>query len=324
MKRELSQQEIDALFNSSGTPNAGQEQSAIPYDFARLDRIPKSQMRAIHQLHENFVRGLASTLSVYLRSYVRLNLVSLEQIAYSEFLAELNSPTCIAYANIAPYNSTAVIEVSPSVAACVIEVLLGGSGTTPVVNGRKMTDIEKSLITGFLKVVLNDLSEAWRAVTDVRYDVRSVSTEPEMFQVIAPTEAVIAITIDVSIGQSSGLLTFAIPSIFVKRLRNNFEHVREATRTKSSERDQKRIAGLLDEVMVHLEVKVEAGSLNAQTLVGMGVGDIIRFDCPVTQQPVAVVNDAMKFTGSLVQKNEMLLYSVAGPTPESQRTQNTN
>ena len=320
MKRELSQHEIDALFQSSGTPNASQEQAAIPYDFARLDRIPKSQMRAIHQLHENFVRGLASTLSVYLRSYVRLNLVSLEQIAYSEFLAELNSPTCIAYANIAPYNATAVVEVSPPVAACVIEVLLGGPGTTPVVNGRKMTDIEKNLITGFLKVVLNDLSEAWRAVTDVRYDVRSVSTEPEMFQVIAPTEAVIAITIDVSIGQASGLLTFAIPSIFVKRLRNNFEHVRDAARTKASESDLKRVASLLEDVMVRLEVRVEAGSLNAQTLLGMGVGDIIRFDCPVTQQPVAVVNDAMRFSGSLVQKNEMLLYSVTGTSPETQKT----
>ena len=49
---------------------------AQPYDFRRPDRIAKDQLRAIHLLHENFARSLASSLSAYLRAYAMVNLVS--------------------------------------------------------------------------------------------------------------------------------------------------------------------------------------------------------------------------------------------------------
>ena len=53
------------------------------YDFRRPDRIAKDQLRAIHLLHENFGRNLASSLSAYLRAYVTVNLVSVEQLSFS-------------------------------------------------------------------------------------------------------------------------------------------------------------------------------------------------------------------------------------------------
>src|SRR5438552_5872582 len=86
MRKALSQEEIDAVFERTG-PDASPEpnQDIAPFDLNHLDRIPKSQLRALHLVHENFVRNLASSLSAYLRSYVALNLVSLEQISYAVF-----------------------------------------------------------------------------------------------------------------------------------------------------------------------------------------------------------------------------------------------
>ena len=78
MTRQLSQQEIDAVFqNIQGrqTEKTGAKRAAL-FDFRRPDRIAKSQLRAIHQLHDNFVRNLVSSLSAYLRSYLIVNLVS--------------------------------------------------------------------------------------------------------------------------------------------------------------------------------------------------------------------------------------------------------
>src|SRR3954467_9647103 len=115
MKRVLSQQEIDAVFEGSSEGTLGVSKDLQPdvstFDFNRLDRISKSQLRALHLVHENFVRSLASSLSAYLRSYLALNLVSLEQISYSEFLEGLASPTCIAYIGLQPYDGTAVLEL---------------------------------------------------------------------------------------------------------------------------------------------------------------------------------------------------------------------
>jgi len=58
MRRQLSQQEIDAVFQG-GDAGAQGKPTAEPFDFSRLDRIPKSQIRAVHLLHENFSRNLA-------------------------------------------------------------------------------------------------------------------------------------------------------------------------------------------------------------------------------------------------------------------------
>ena len=68
---------------SAGTDSPSQ---ALPYDFRRPDRIAKEQLRAIHQLHENFARSLASSLSIFLRAYVSVNLVSVEQLSFIEFV----------------------------------------------------------------------------------------------------------------------------------------------------------------------------------------------------------------------------------------------
>jgi len=82
MDRVLSQEEIDKVFKKLGETVSEEDiaKKAQPYDFRRPDRIAKDQLRAIHMLHENFGRSLASSLSAYLRAYAVVNLVSVEQL----------------------------------------------------------------------------------------------------------------------------------------------------------------------------------------------------------------------------------------------------
>jgi flagellar motor switch protein FliM len=75
MSRPRTQQEIDAVFQKQDrkrdTPTAS-------FDFRRPDRIPESQLRAIHLLPDVFARNLVASLSAYLRSYLTVNLVSVD------------------------------------------------------------------------------------------------------------------------------------------------------------------------------------------------------------------------------------------------------
>src|SRR5882757_6918053 len=93
----LSQQEIDDVSKNLRETATHDDPSgkAELYDFRRPDRIAKDQLRAIHQLHENFARNLASSLSGYLRAYVAVNLVSVEQLSFMEFSQCLPSPSCL-------------------------------------------------------------------------------------------------------------------------------------------------------------------------------------------------------------------------------------
>src|SRR5579859_6196826 len=127
--RVLSQEEIDNVFrNVRDTPDDDDPaRRAQPYDFRRPDRIAKDQLRAIHLLHENFARGLASSLSAYLRAYVAVNLISVEQLSFMEFSQCLPSPTCLASLGMRPFEGAAVLEINPALVFPIIEMLLGGS-----------------------------------------------------------------------------------------------------------------------------------------------------------------------------------------------------
>src|SRR6202045_5298643 len=115
-ERVLSQDEIDDVFRHLRDipPEDDPAKRAEPYDFRRPDRIAKDQLRAIHILHENFARSLASSLSAYLRAYVMVNLVSVEQLSFMEFSQCLPSPTCLVSLGMRPFDGSAVLELNPS------------------------------------------------------------------------------------------------------------------------------------------------------------------------------------------------------------------
>ena len=96
--RVLSQNEIDNMFQQTSANARRTElaRRAQPYNFRRPDRIAKDQLRSIYVLHEAFSRSLASSLSAYLRAYVVVNLVSVEQLSFNEFQQVLPSPTVVA------------------------------------------------------------------------------------------------------------------------------------------------------------------------------------------------------------------------------------
>lgn len=310
MAEDLTAQQIDAALHDRS--DSGVDVSDVAaFDFGRLDRIPKSQLRALHMVHENFVRNLASSLSAYLRSYVALNLVSLEQISYAEFLEGLASPTCIAYLGLQPYDGSAVLELNNALMFGLMELLLGSKGRATTSFQRKITEIEKSLIQTLMRVVLRDLSEAWKMVTEISFTVQSLASEPALLHVLAPAEAVIVIAIEVRVGSTSGLMNLAIPSIFVKRLRNKFDQLRQVRRAQSTERDQLVVAGLIQDATVALEARIEAGFIKTSTLLDLEPEEVLMLDHPVEQPVTGFLNGRKKWPGAIVTRDEKLLFELS-------------
>jgi len=305
----MSQQEIDAVFQG-GVDTVREGPDVAAFDFGKLDRIPKSQLRALHMVHENFVRNLASSLSAYLRSYVALNLVSLEQISYAEFLEGLASPTCIAYLGLQPYDGTAVLELNNALMFGLMELLLGSKGRATTAFQRKITEIEKNLIQTLMRVVLRDLSEAWKLVTDISFSVQSLASEPALLHVLSPTEAVIVIAIEVRVGTTSGLMNLAIPSIFIKRLRNKFDQLRQVRRAQSTERDQMLMARLIQDANATLEARIVAGSISTRTLVDLEADDVLILDHPVDRPVSGFLNGREKWFGMLVTRDEKFIFQL--------------
>jgi flagellar motor switch protein FliM len=300
--RVLSQEEIDDVFKKVRETSIEEDpaKKAQGYDFRRPDRIAKDQLRAIHQLHENFARSLASSLSAYLRAYVAVNLVSVEQLSFAEFTQCLPSPTSLIALGMKPFDGNAVLELNPPLVFPILEMLLGGLGKTPMKITREVTEIEQSILDGLIRIVLNDLRASWSGVTSIDFSIESHETEPQLLQILAPNEAVVAISMEVRIGEIAGMMNIGVPSIVVKMLRNKFDQQWSLRRTQATEAEHARMLRKLRSAQVSVDARLHGPKMGVSTLLELEEGDILEFDYPVDRPMEVTVNGCLKYAADVV------------------------
>jgi len=287
-------------------PDAG----AKLFDFRRPDRISKAQLRAIHNLHETFARNLGASLSAYLRVYLTASIVSVKQLSYHEFSAEFASPTCVLSLSLQPYEGNAVMELNPALIFPMIELLLGGRGRQPVTLAREITEIELKLLQSLFRIMVQDLQAAWRTVADLEFAIQTVETEIQSFRVLAPQEAVVAIGIEMHIGEVSGMMNFAIPSVILKMMRQKFDQQWTARKV---ETDPVRPAEILKRVRagkVRLEATLAASSISIGDLVSLDEGDVVMMDHPAKAVMTLKVNGVEKYRGRAASVGEKRAFAV--------------
>lgn len=300
--RLLSQDEIDSVFrNLQGASNEEDPaRKAQPYDFRRPDRIAKDQLRAIHLLHDNFARSLASSLSAYLRAYVMVNLISVEQLSFLEFSQCLPAPTCIVSLSMRPFDGNAVLELNPTMVFPILEMLLGGSGKTPYKVTREITEIEQSILDGLFRIILHDLREAWSPISQINFAIEAHETEPQLLQILAPNEAVVTVGMEIRIGEVAGMMNLGIPSIIIKMLRQKFDQQWSVRKSESTEEEQARILRLIKPAQLKFDARLQGPSLTVEQMLGLQPDDVVEFDFPVNRPVNLLINGALKFSGRIV------------------------
>jgi flagellar motor switch protein FliM len=301
MDAQLSQDEIDRLFKEYGkVVDERGARSTVAYDFRRPDRIPKEQLRAIHLMHDFLARNLASSLGAYLRAYVTVSLVSVEQLAFGEFLQYLPTPTCISNIAITPTEGNAVLDLNPSLVFPMLDILLGGSGAATQQDVRELTEIELTILEGVIRLVLHDLTEAWAPVGNLQFAIEGTETQPQMMQILSPNEAIVAIGFEITMGEARGMMNFGVPSILVKMLGQGFEQQWSIRRRASSEADQSRMRHLIGRLPMNLEARIRGTQMHLRDLLKLAEGDIVSLEVPVRRPVDLSVNGLKKFEGEIV------------------------
>ncbi len=309
MTTESDQQEITEAFQNARTERQGKP--ALAFDFRRPDRISKAQLRAIHQLHDNFVRALASSLSAYLRSYVIANLVSVEQLSYAEFLECLPSPTCVAALGLKPYDGNAILELNSALIFPVIEILLGGDGKLQLRSSREVTEIEQVLLGGFLGLVLRDLRDAWKSITPLDFTIDRIETEPQFLQNMAPSEAVVAVAIEIRIGEAVGMMNIAMPSIIIKMMRQKFDQQWLLRKAASTDSEQMRVMKLIESAELQTEAVLTGPHMLLRDLIDLAEGDVVRLEFPMGRPLDLLLGGSKKYRGEMVNAGSRAAFQVS-------------
>ncbi|HHX86922.1 MAG TPA: flagellar motor switch protein FliM [Firmicutes bacterium] len=221
----LTQSEIDSLISaiSSGkiedkaTP--GQEEYQV-YDFRRPTKFSKEQLKTMHIMHDNYSRIMGNFLTAFLRVPVKLEVVSVAQVTYEEFLYSLPIPTLMTIFNMSSDLGIAMLETNPAFVFTMIDLLFGGEGKPPG-KIRELTEIELSVMKQIIERFLDNLRYVWKGIVPLSPQIESMDTNPQFNQVISSSETVALITISAQIKEVQGFINLCFPYITLDRTLQN-------------------------------------------------------------------------------------------------------
>ena len=298
----VTEEEMSALLETgaetSAPTSADRRRRVVPYNFRRPDRVSKEQVRSLYLLHDMFSHALSSSMPIFLRAISEVTLISVDQLAYVEYLHGLPDPTAIFTLSLNPLQGVAALELNPSIAFPIIDRMLGGTGEA-LDEPRAVTEIEQKILEGFLKLVTDDLREAWRPLIELDLKIVGRETRPQLLQIVAPNEVVLSITFQIQIAEMRGTMSLCIPTIALEPI---IQHFNQSVYSRSREVPPEQTRALFDTLsIVSFPVAAELRGTKASIddLMHLVPGDVLQLDNRVGQ-PVAVsVGGVVKFYGDL-------------------------
>ncbi|MBU0690614.1 flagellar motor switch protein FliM [bacterium] len=304
MSKILTQDEIDALLRNVSATETVQVEEEAPkrpihlYDFKHPDRISKDQLRALRTIHDAFARSFGTYLSGSLRTLVDINLLSIDQAAYSEYMLSLSVPSCIYIVSSAKLKGSVILEISTEFGLMVVDRLLGGTEAR-INTVRELTVIEQSIMSRVVDSALSTLSEAWRNVYDLGVYVESFESNPQFVQIAPASETAAVISFDIIIRDTSYPMNICFPYFVLDPLIQNLSNSWANVGTKRLKKRE--FEELYNRVrLTELPFTAQLGStkLNMKDYLTLKVGDVIRLD-QRTDDPLKVwVDGKVKFWGT--------------------------
>jgi flagellar motor switch protein FliM len=325
----LSQDEIESLLNSLGDGPDQSQASAQPankgrtreqvkpgwlpgadrhnsradvpfevYDFRRPDKFSRDQLRTLQMLHETFARLSGSSLSAYLRTPVNVELISLEQVPYEEYMRSIGG-SVFTVISMPPLSGQAVIEIEFGLTFSIIDRLLGGPGVS--ISRSSLSDIERPLVRATLEQMFGSLKSAWEGVVILNPGIEGMETSAQFVQIAPPSDIVITMLFEVKVGEQRGAMSVCIPYLMLKPITPKLSAQRWfiSTNKKQGNGVRRNISHQVRHAEVPCTIELGKASISTQDFLKLAVGDVLRLETRSDDDIQMLVGPTPKFSGKI-------------------------
>lgn len=302
----LSQSEIDALLAAMNSGDAADViaptdesiKDAKLYDFKTPQKFNRDQLRTLENIFENYARNVTSFMTGYLRTSATIDVVNSEALMYRDFHVALSSPCILAIVELQPLTGGSIIvEMSSNIGYAIIDRILGGPGFG-LRRMRDFSEVEKILLERVILQILNFLPEPWENVLAIRPRLEKIETNPQFAQIIAPTEMIALVSLNVKIGSAEGTLSFCMPHLMLEPIMNRL-YARFSYDTRRKQEDtaiyREKLEEELEKARVPIAAVVGRTSVMVSEFVNWQVNDVIPLDSYTDSDLIIKIGDMNKF-----------------------------
>jgi flagellar motor switch protein FliM len=287
MRKILTQEEIDALFNAAKMPQKpgrGPRKNVKACDLGKLGTLSAEQVRVVSTLHDSFARRLGNSLGAYLRVGFEMNLASVEQILYSEYLGRLPDLTYLATMTMMPIDARATIQADLSLVFPIVDLVLGGSGDDPI-EARELTEIEEQIFETVVRVLARDMQTTWAPVLEVSIEFEQRQQHAQIQGLMLPTEKVLSLTFEIRLPDAHGTLNLAFPAVVANALMRKLSVRRSHLERIPSRAARKQVQSRLLESRFALDLSLPPSPLSIREIVDLEPGKVLVLPKRV-QEPI--------------------------------------
>lgn len=295
----LSEENIETILSAMGqqAPKAVEKKKGVQtYDFKKALRFSQDQIRTLTRIHENFARLLTSYFSAQLRTFVQIQVTSVEQVSYQEFIQNVEKKSILGIFEATPLQGSMVLDFSPEVAYVMFDRLLGGQGNI-LDKDNDLTEIEISVIERVFAKSLDCFQEAWSSVLKLYPELKEIEVNPQFLTMSPPNETVILVKLHTKVGMVEGIINICLPHVVLEQIlpklsaKHWLANQKKSIETHELEALEEKLQG------TKMEIKAVLGKSTIQLgdFLNLKNGDVIRlnesYDTPVMLQ----VDDKLKF-----------------------------
>lgn len=178
-----------------------------------------------------------------------------------------------------------------------IDRMLGGEGT-PLEKNRDFSEIEMTIIEKIMIVCMQLMREPWKNVVDITPMMERIETNPQFAQVIAPSDMIAIVTLNMKIGDVEGMINICLPYFTLEGVMDklNTKYWYSTMQEKNDENYEEYIESLIRRVDVPVKAILGMSSVSVNDFVNLMPGDIIRLDKRVDNELSVYVGNIKKFT----------------------------
>ncbi|MFO8008629.1 MAG: FliM/FliN family flagellar motor switch protein [Candidatus Brocadiia bacterium] len=306
---KLSKDEVETLLQATEEEEQQQTEEAAPqeaeptrrvhgYDFQQPSRFSRTQMEKLRRLNESLAQNATSHAGRLLRSNVKTQLVSMDQMKWENLLEEVGETVVGFVLLLEPLGYRGVVTIDRQFAAVALERMMGGQVDAGDAATMEFTELDVRVLGGLLQgAFLEPLPELWSNIGDFRVERGSFVEELATLDLFPPAEDFVQFSFLLQSNVGSGQVSLAVPFQAVRDLPPKEQEETAETPSAADESIRRALRDNLRETRVELTVLLGAADIPVGELVKLQQGDVIVLDTRVGDALEVHVNDKKKLGG---------------------------
>jgi flagellar motor switch protein FliM len=183
-------------------------------NFRYAGRLSNENARALTALHEKFALNVTNSLEVYLGTSIRLKMLSLEQLTLQAYIGGIAPNTYLLPCALNVMESNFLIEMDIRLIFPIIDLLLGGAGTTASDEPRDLTEIDEEIMEIITTLIVKEVDRSWRAL-NLSLTPGHCIKPAQITQIYPANEKLVLLMFEMTVGATTGSFKIVLPTSFV-------------------------------------------------------------------------------------------------------------